>query len=233
MSAPHPKQRTARWVIACVASLVAIAAVGLWRYTPLAEFADPEQIATWMERMRESAWAPLIVLAAFVVGGLVVFPLTLLITATAIVFAPWIAIGLSLVGALLNAVTLYLIGRGLMRETMTHAFGAYVEALRRALDRSGVIAVATIRMVPVAPFTLVNLAAGAIDVRLRDYVLGTALGVLPGTVALTAFGHQLRAIIERPTLTNVGVLVGIVLAWIALSLALQRWVARRRPAPRR
>jgi uncharacterized membrane protein YdjX (TVP38/TMEM64 family) len=70
-------------------------------------------------------------------------------------------------------------------------------------------------------------------VRLRDYVLGTALGVLPGTVALTAFGHQLRAIVERPTLTNVGVLVGIVLAWIALSLALQRWVGRRRPAPRR
>ncbi|WP_348240396.1 TVP38/TMEM64 family protein, partial [Salmonella enterica] len=79
----------------------------------------------------------------------------------------------------------------------------YVERLRNALDRSGIVAVATIRMVPIAPFTLVNLAAGSIDVRLRDYALGTALGIIPGTAVLTAFGHQLRAIIERPTVANV------------------------------
>lgn len=226
MTPSHPKQRAARWLIISVAFVIASAAVLLWRYTPLAEWADPDRVAKWMEEMRGSAWAPLIVLAAFVIGGLIMFPLTLLITATAVVFAPFVAVALSLIGALLNAVTLYLIGRGLMRQTMTHAFGTYVEKLRRALDRSGIIAVATIRMVPIAPFTLVNLAAGAIDVRLRDYVLGTLLGVLPGTVALTAFGHQLREILERPTLMNVALLAGAIAAWIALSLGLQRLVAR-------
>lgn len=233
MSASPSKQRTARWLILGVGVAVAATAVLLWRYTPLAEWADPDRIAEWMQRIRESAWSPVIVVIAFVIGGLIMFPLTLLITATAVVFPPWAAITLSLLGALANAVTLHVIGRSLMRETMTHAFGEYVEKLRRALDRSGVIAVATIRMVPIAPFTLVNLAAGAIDVRLRDYTLGTLLGILPGTIALTAFGHQLREILASPTLKNVGLLIAAVLAWIALSIGLQRLVSRRKAAERR
>jgi phospholipase D1/2 len=222
------KQTRARWLIFTVGILVGAAAVVLWRYTPLAEWAEPERIAEWMERMRASAWGPIIVIAAFVIGGLIVFPLTLLITATALVFDPLWALALSLTGALANAVTLYMIGRRVMRETVHHAFGTYVDKLRRALDHRGVIAVATIRMLPVAPYSLVNLAAGSIDVRFRDYVLGTLLGILPGTIALTAFGHQLREIVARPTLTNVGLLLAVIAAWVTLSLALQRFVSRRK-----
>jgi phospholipase D1/2 len=221
------RQRNARWLIAGIAVFLVSAAFVLWRYTPLAEWADPERIASWLQRIRASVWSPAIVIGAFVIGGLIVFPLTLLITATAVVFPPWAAILLSLAGALTNALVLYAIGRKAMRETMRHAFAAYVEKLRQRLDRSGIVAVATIRMVPIAPFTLVNLAAGAIDLRLRDYVLGTLLGVLPGTLALTAFGHQLRAIIEKPTLENIAILCGVIIVWIALSLALQRAVGRR------
>jgi phospholipase D1/2 len=91
-----------------------------------------------------------------------------------------------------------------------------------------VIAVATLRMLPVAPYTLVNLAAGSIDVRLRDYVLGTLLGILPGTIAVTAFGHQLREIVARPTLSNVGLLLAVIVAWVTLSLGLQRFLSKRK-----
>jgi phospholipase D1/2 len=222
------KQRSARWLILAMVVVVGAAAMVLWRYTPLAEWADADRIAALMGRMRASAWGPLIVIAAFVIGGLVMFPVTLLITATAVVFDPWWAILLSLSGALANAVTLYAAGRLVMRETVQHAFGTYVDRLRRALDHSGVVAVATIRMLPIAPYSLVNLAAGSINVRLRDYVLGTLLGILPGTIALTAFGHQLREIVARPTLNNVGVLLVVIAAWVTLSFALQRFVSKRR-----
>jgi phospholipase D1/2 len=221
------KQKKSRWILFAVAVIVSAAAVLMWRYTPLAEWADPERVAAWMQQLRSSAWAPLIVVAVFVIGGLIVFPLTLLITATAIVFDPVMAIAISLAGALANALTLYTLGRVVMRDTVMHAFSSAVEKLRSVLSRSGILAVATIRMVPIAPFTLVNLAAGAIEVRLRDYTIGTMLGILPGTIALTAFGRQLREIVERPTLRNVGLLVAAILAWIALSIALQRWASRR------
>jgi phospholipase D1/2 len=210
-----------------VAVLITAAGILLWRYTPLAQWADPQRIAAWMQTLRTSFWAPCIVIGAFVLGGLIVFPLTLLITATAVVFDPLTAIAISSAGALANAVTLYLLGKLVMRDTVMHAFSSAVEKLRGTLSHSGIFAVATIRMVPIAPFTLVNLAAGAIGVRLRDYVIGTFLGVLPGTIALTAFGHQLGEIIEHPTLTNVALLLAAIITWIALSFTLQRWVSRR------
>jgi phospholipase D1/2 len=224
---PVSNQNSSRWILFAVALIVSAAAVVLWRYTPLAEWADPDRVAAWMQKLRSSAWAPLIVIGVFVIGGLIVFPLTLLITATAIVFDPLTAIAISIAGALANALTLYTLGRVVMRDTVVHAFSSAVEKLRSMLSRSGILAVATIRMVPIAPFTLVNLAAGAIEVRLRDYMIGTLLGVLPGTVALTAFGRQLREIVEHPNLKNVGLLAAAILAWIALSIALQRWASRR------
>jgi len=218
---PVSNQNSSRWILVAVALIVCAAGVLLWRYTPLAEWADPERVAAWMQKLRSSAWAPLIVVGVFVIGGLIVFPLTLLITATAT------AIAISISGALANALTLYALGRLVMRDTVFQAFSSAVEKLRSVLSRSGILAVATIRMVPIAPFTLVNLAAGAIEVRLRDYMIGTLLGVLPGTVALTAFGRQLREIVAHPNLKNVGLLVAAILTWIALSIALQRWASRR------
>jgi phospholipase D1/2 len=227
MSGHASKQTTARWILLGVAVFVSAAAVLLWRYTPLAQWADPDRIAGWMQSLRSSFWAPFIVVGLFVVGGLIVFPLTLLITATAIVFDPPVALAISLTGALANAITLYVLGRLVMRETVVHAFSGAVEKLQSMLSRSGILAVATIRMVPIAPFTLVNLAAGAIGIRPRDYVIGTFLGVLPGTIALTAFGHQLREIVEQPTWKNIGALLAVVTAWIALSIVLQRWASGR------
>jgi phospholipase D1/2 len=219
-------KRAARWLILGIALALFAAAFLLWRYTPLAGWANPERVAEWMNQVRTSPWSAAIVIAAFVVGGLIMFPLTLLIAATAIVFPAWAAIVLSIAGGLANAITLYFIGRGAMRNTMMRAFGEYVAKLQGTLERSGIIAVAAIRMVPIAPFTIVNLAAGSIAVRFRDYTLGTLLGILPGTTALTAFGHQLREIIEQPTLTNVAVLAAVVLGWIGLSLGLQKFVSR-------
>jgi phospholipase D1/2 len=227
MREPHAKQRSARWVLLAVAVLVGAAAVLLWRYTPLAQWADAERVTAWMASLQASPWAPVIVVGVFVIGGLIVFPLVLLIAATATVFDPLTAVVVALTGSLANALTLYVLGRLVMRDTVMHAFAAAVEKLQQALSNTGIVAVAGVRMLPIAPFTLVNLAAGAIGVRLRDYVIGTLLGLLPGTLALTAFGRQLREIIEQPTLANVGLLVLVVAVWIALSIALQRWAARR------
>ena len=227
MSEPNAKQRSARLVLLAVALLVGAAAVLLWRYTPLAQWADAERVTAWMESLRESPWAPVIVVGVFVIGGLIVFPLVLLIAATATVFDPLTAIIVALTGSLANAITLYLLGRLVMRDTVMHAFADAVAKLQRALSHTGIVAVAVVRMVPIAPFTLVNLAAGAIGIRFRDYVIGTLLGLLPGTLALTAFGRQLREIMQHPTLENVGLLGVVVAVWIGLSIALQRWAARR------
>ena len=49
---------------------------------------------------------------------------------------------------------------------------------------------ATVRLVPAAPFTLVNLVAGAMRIRFLHYLAGTALGLLPGLAVMAALGAR-------------------------------------------
>jgi phospholipase D1/2 len=228
LSDTHTRRQGARRTLTIVGLLVLLGAVLLWRYTPLAAWADPQRVAAVMQELTLMPWGLAIVVAVFIVGGFIAFPLTLLIAATAVVFDVVTALIVSVCGALGSALALYAVGHTFMRATVNHAFGNQVAKLQSALEHRGIMAVATIRMVPIAPFTLVNLIAGSLGVRFRDYTLGTLIGVLPGTLALTAFGRQARHIIEHPTATNVALLLVVIGAWIGLSLALQRLVARRK-----
>jgi len=117
---------------------------------------------------------------------LIAFPITVLIAATGPRSAPpWI--GLCDRGSLLSAIVTYAVGVVLGRETCGHARVA-IEA-RAAQDRQRRRArVAAIRLVPLAPFTVVNLAAGASDVKLGTYVAGTLLGMAPGLIVMSALG---------------------------------------------
>lgn len=63
----------------------------------------------------------------------------------------------------------------------------------RWLARRGVVAVLTLRLLPLVPFNLVNYAAGVTALHPRAYVLGTALGIVPGTVAYTLIGARLTS----------------------------------------
>jgi uncharacterized membrane protein YdjX (TVP38/TMEM64 family) len=76
-------------------------------------------------------------------------------------------------------------------------------------------------MVPIAPFTAVNLVAGASRIRFSDFILGNVLGMSPGMLLMTAMGHQVFLTLIEPTALSVAILVAIVLGWIALSIALQ------------
>lgn len=221
-------RRRARFIVISAGVVLVAAVLLLWRSTPLSEFTSPDRIAQWIATFDDSPWAAVIVIAIYVLGGFIAFPVTVLITATALVFHPVSAFTLSMIGSMLNAVALYWTGVRLTRTTVYEAFAAQMDRVNAALADRSVLAIAAVRMIPVAPFTIVNLAAGSIGVSIRDYILGTALGLAPGIAVMTAFGQQLRSVWEQPTLLNVGVLAAIVLAWLALSLLLQRVVARWR-----
>ena len=176
--------------------------------------------------LQNAWWGPLAVVVLYIAGGVIVFPVTLLIAATALVFDSLSAVALSFVGVLANATVTYLIGATLVRDTLHAAFGRTVQRVNTALQDRGIIAVAVIRNVPLAPFTFVNIAMGAVGVKLRDYLIGSALGIAPGIIAFSIFGHQLRAILSRPTFANIALLAVAILGWAGFSLLLQVLISR-------
>jgi uncharacterized membrane protein YdjX (TVP38/TMEM64 family) len=86
-----------------------------------------------------------------------------------------------------------------------------------------VFTVVAIRLLPVAPFTVVNMVLGAARIKLRHFTIGTAIGLAPGCVALTIFGDRLSQALRRPDVLN-WLILGLVAATLILG---GRWLVQR------
>lgn len=215
-----------------VAAAVLIGFALAWRFTPLAELADPESLRSLMQSVASGPWAAAVIVGLFVLGGLIVFPVTVLIAATAMTFDPLWALLYAGAGSLMSAMTTYFVGFLAGRKALRDVLGRRINRISRAMARKGVFSVMAVRLVPVAPFTLINLVAGVSHVRLYDYVLGTILGMAPGIVIMTALGNRLAKVLSDPSVEEVVLLAVILLAWIAVSAGLQFAVSRYRGSAR-
>lgn len=217
--------------LAVIALLAGAAAV--WNATPLAEYLEPKRIANWLDTWANDIWAMAALPLVYVVASLAVFPITLMIAATAIAFGPWSGFLIAISGSLLSAAATYGLGSWLGRKFLRRQMGQRLNRISRALGEKGVIAVVTLRTAPVAPFTVVNLACGASDVNIRDYLLGTAIGMAPGIIAMTALGGSLRELLFNPSGTSWLIVGGAIVAWLGLGIAAQVIVSRLRRRQRR
>jgi phosphatidylserine/phosphatidylglycerophosphate/cardiolipin synthase-like enzyme/uncharacterized membrane protein YdjX (TVP38/TMEM64 family) len=221
------------WVLAepaglAVASvaMVAVALTLLWHVTPLSSLVEPKAVGDVLRSLAGTPWAPALVVALFVIGGLVAFPVLILITATAATFGPWLGFAYALAGVIASALVTYAIGLRFGQAALRRLIGERLERIRQRIVHRGVFAIAAIRLVPVAPFTIVNLVAGASAIRLADYVAGTLLGMLPGLIALSALGHQLVRIVTSPTPAEAGLLGLAVAGWLAVTFGVQALIGK-------
>ena len=213
-----------------IAAIFVVALTLAWEYTPLSSIANPGALRAALAKAVGGIWAPFVVIGCFVTGGLVAFPVLILIAVTAATFGPVLGFVYASAGCLASAIVTYLIGARLGKDVLRDLLGPRLDRIRRRIVQQGVIAIAAIRMVPIAPFTFVNLVAGASQIRLHDYLLGTILGMAPGILAMSALGHQVFEMWNHPTLANVALLIGAAIGWIALSIGVQVLVSKFRRA---
>lgn len=222
-------QRRGRGWLATALLALALLAL-LWRMTPLEQYARPEALVGLVEPLRQSPWGAWLFAAGMILGGLVMLPVTAMIVASALTFGPLLGFWVAWAGAMGSALVGYGLGRMLGRPLLERLRSPRLKRLSRGLGRRGLLAVATFRVVPVAPYTVVNLVAGASHVRLRDYALGTLLAMTPGILALTLFSDRVAAAVRRPTAGTlfVALALGLVL-WFGTGWA-RRLLERRRAA---
>ena len=212
--------------------VVALALLALaWRFTPLRDWLSLDRLVAAGEALDEYTYAPLAVLVAYVVGGLVVFPLMLLIAGTAMIFGPVVGSVYAMTGALLSASVVYAIGRRLGRETVRRLAGHNLNELSRRLAQRGLVAIVFVRLVPVAPFSIVNVVAGAAHIGWRDFLLGTAVGLAPGIVLISLFIDRASAAIRHPGPTTFALLTAVAGLIVAVAYVLNRRLDARSPRP--
>jgi len=202
-----------------------------WRATPASEWMDPERIAGWVQPLGGSPEGIAVATLLFALASLLMVPVTAMAVAVALLLGPGTAFLVSLAGSLVGAAGGYLAGRLFWRDAVRRLAGERLNALSRRLGKRGILSTAMVRVVPIAPFTVVNLVAGASHVSFRDFVVGTGVGMMPGLLALTWAADLVAAAVREPRL---GTWLGAVGA-LALAVALIAWLrlAVRRRAERR
>lgn len=165
-------------------AVLALALGAAWRWTPLAELADPDRLRALGDHAAAFVVAPFL----FVALSLVLCPLVVLRLGTVVVFGPVVGVCYAITGVVLCALLGHAIGARLGGDGLERLAPRRVAQLRGLVARrGGILAVAAMRLLPLGPFMLVNAAAGAAKLPRRDFVAGTAVGLMPGLVAIVLF----------------------------------------------
>lgn len=193
---------------------------------PAEHWIDLEAITRAGAELEHSHLGPLIVVGTFLLAGFIAAPLTPLVVVTVLAFDLAAGFAYSLIGALLSAFLTYGVGHALGRGGIRRLAGKRLNRLSQQLARRGLVAVLAVRIVPVAPFTVVNLVAGASHIRFRDYALGSVLGMTPNMLALAVLVDRLKASVQDPGVLSTVVVVVLATIIGLGAIAARRWLLR-------
>jgi len=212
-------------VVALLGALL-VAAL-LWRLTPLASWISPAALEERFSAWRGHPLALPAVCALFVAASFAFIPLTILVGAAGIAFGPLLGFAYSALASLVAALAVFAAGALLGRDAVSRLTGPRMRRVSGFLTRRGAVAVAFARIVPVAPFTVVNLVAGAYRVPWGGFLAGSLVGGLPGMLAISFFGAQLAEVITRPGWRSALWLGAALALVVGLGLGLRAWARRR------
>jgi uncharacterized membrane protein YdjX (TVP38/TMEM64 family) len=186
-------------------------------------------VERWLA-LAHGPWALPAAVLAFAVLAFLGAPQVALIAAAAVVFGPWQGSLYAWIGTFVSALIGFELGRlfggGMIRDLKSPG----VDRFLALVGRNGFMASLIIRLVPAAPFIVVNMAAGTARVSRRDYALGTAIGIAP-KILLTAFaGGTVTAAFHGGGLAQIGLLALAVGIWVGAAFLARRWVRAREAA---
>lgn len=137
-------------------------------------------------------WAPLYFILLYVAATVGLFPGVVLTLAAGMVFGVWWGTLLVLTGATAGAMLAFLLARYLLRSLIEQRLQrqAWFPKFAANLESKGFRYILFARLVPLFPFTGLNLASGVLPIRWDHYLLGSGLGMFPGTFAYVYLGES-------------------------------------------
>lgn len=155
-----------------------------------------DQLVTYAER--HYALALTAALIAFTAATAFSLPVaTALSLAVGLMFGRWLGAAVIVAGGTLGATLLLIAARYVFRDWLDRRVAGQLEKFDAVFRRNAFLYVAFIRVVPVFPFWLVNLAAAGTSIRASTYAIATAVGMIPISFIWASLGQSL-AHIESP-----------------------------------
>ncbi len=170
-------------------------------------------------------FAPLALLACWVVLVPALFSGALLAGASGLVLGPAAGVGVALVGATAGACVSFLVARRSRGDATARLARGRVGGIERRLAGRPVLGIAALRAAPGMPAGPLAYAAGLTRVRLRHFACGMALGGAPRILAYVLLGGSLTSLGSPVSLVAIGLLAAMTLGGLTVA-----WRARRTPA---
>lgn len=228
------KQNKRSLILSILIMALIAALIMTWKFTALSEYADPENLAPILEHWRGASWFVPAVIGFYIVSLLFFFPLMVLdasiVLALGFPYGPLMAI----TGASCSATVNFLIGKMAGRDTLRVFLGNTTDKVSDKIKGLNIVGMTIIRMLPLAPYTVVNFVAGASRMKYSTFICASVLALLPGMTAWSFLRGPIIKVFHEPDLQSVAALCLLAVAWLGLLTGLsklaKRWQARRAEA---
>jgi uncharacterized membrane protein YdjX (TVP38/TMEM64 family) len=186
----------------------------------------------WIDTHREIAWAAYIVL--YIAAATLMLPGSIITLGAGFLFGLPAGTAIVSAGSVLGATAAFLIGRFFARDWIAERVARLprFRALDQATSKDGFLIVLLTRLSPLFPFNLLNYAFGLTAVRLRDFVLASWIGMLPGTVLYVYLGSLAQDLTMLTSGAIEGGGFGLALFMIGLAATLLLTIVLTRRATR-
>jgi phosphatidylserine/phosphatidylglycerophosphate/cardiolipin synthase-like enzyme/uncharacterized membrane protein YdjX (TVP38/TMEM64 family) len=205
------------------ASVGVIFLIGLGLKEAWGSVIDQESVERFFQSLNQSPWMLPLLFSVFFLAGLTGVSINLLLVSATLVISPWAAFGCGFSASLLSAIAAFYIGKFGGQPIVEKLFQDRLDQLSQKIQDRGILSIAILRLVPIAPFVVVNLVAGLSKMKLRTFVAGSCLGMLPGMIGVVFVTHQAKNAYTAPSWQTWLYLALGAIALLGLSIGVKKY----------
>jgi len=191
-------------------------------------------------------WAPVLFIALYIMATIAFIPGLIVTMMSGLAFGPWWGTLIVSIGSTIGATLAFIISRYVARESIEGFLSkqAWFDKFKNSIEENGFNFILFVRLVPLFPFNGLNYACGLVPLKIKDYILGSMLGMLPGTFAyvyLGATGCQLiDSVIQGktsfsqfpPEVRNSLLIAILLLAFLSVLPIILKKIRKKGPTPK-
>jgi uncharacterized membrane protein YdjX (TVP38/TMEM64 family) len=144
----------------------------------------------WLESAADSSWGPVVFVVVYAILIVLMLPGSIGTVVAGAVFGAWTGFAAALTGASIGASLAFLTARAFGRDGVVVLLGEKAEAADRLIDERGLIGIVVLRLLPIVPFNALNYGAGLSNLGFLRYVVGTVVGMIPGTLIVASLASR-------------------------------------------
>lgn len=162
-----------------------------FRYTSLSQYSKKDTLLSFLTQLRAHWWGPIGFILIYGIGCIIALPGSLLTLCGGAIFGVARGTAYNVLASNLGATLAFLMARYFGRDFVSRLMKGRIESFDEKVARHGFRFILTLRLIPLIPFNGLNLGSGLSRIKYRDYLLGSVLGMLPGTFIYTYFADAL------------------------------------------